>query len=240
MNKQKYPLSKAIELSKKMLDRVPPEYSWIVTESKFHDIGVLIRFCEKNCIRLIWDRNLPGSKRKAAVINVFNTPYIIMDPSLNIKSEYALRALAHEIAHILLGHLNNKNFAAFGFSETMNEWDATLQIIYCTQMEVEAELLGMMIVVPDRLLDVQVEKTIFIPARRKAHEHGIDTRWIAARIQLYRLMYGYEKSKHLLRQRCRDKISQPDPDRWFSLERTENNDLEIFLPEIDSSLIGMV
>ncbi len=246
MNSVKYPIAAAAKLAKGIVERVEKPHRRLLFDSDFHNFDSLKGFAEEIGARIIFNKSLPGINSNsnllrttsAAVINVQGTPYILMDRSLKPKSELALRALAHEIAHVILGHLSHPNFAAFVYSGTKNRMDAELQELFSTQVELEADLLGMMLIVPDNLLEKQVDKTKFIPARRKARELGLDTRWLVARIQLYREIYGYKKSRELLKRDLSDKITKPDLDKWYRLEGTQYNSLEYFMPDIDVLLLG--
>lgn len=233
-----YPLKRAIKLAKDIADFGQQHHPNVFNDPNFHGMEYLKDRCAQMGVYIVSGKDLPGAKRKAVVMDVKGTPFIVLDKSLEARRGRLICALAHELGHIMLGHFARLNFCVLGFSETSNEWDARLQAIYCAETELEADLIAMMLILPDSYLHSIVEKTIFIPAQKKAHEHGLDTNWVAARIQLYREMYGYERSKELLLKRHKDEFSKPDLEKWFSLERRDNNCLRSVMPEIDPGMFS--
>lgn len=155
-----------------------------------NDEGTLRRYCDKRGIRLV-ERKLPQGIAGMAV-DVNGYPVVVLDPDRS--RGVRLFVLAHEIAHVVLSHTDVPNMA-LAYSDTIC---GDLQHYYCEQ-EQAADLAAMLMLIPDRFLERVVREKIFIPTRWLAHRLCMRVRLIAARIEVYRLIFGYELSSKVAR-----------------------------------------
>jgi Zn-dependent peptidase ImmA (M78 family) len=211
------------------------KFAHVFCDGRFHGREYLTTFVPKAGARLVLDRSLPGEARQAAVMFVSGHPFIIIDKSVMIESSTFLLSLAHELGHVVLEHGKRLSFVVHGFSETVNDDGREMQLLYHSELELEANLAAMMLVVPDAYLNRLVEETIWIRTNAKAKEHDLPTNWMAARVELYRKMYGYERTMELFKNKPKDPFSQTTVERW---ELTDQNLLEQFLPKMAETSFG--
>ncbi len=189
----------------------------IFDDCRLHDYKSIKTMCNEVKVRVVENEKLPSFCPEAAVLDVEGEYFIVLGDSLDTPFK-RLVASAHELCHVLLGHLQLPNFAVMGYSQAMRVEDNDLQVSFCEDMELEAETLAMQLILPDSYLHDVVEKTIYIPASLTARKLGLALDWMRARIQLYRGIHGYARSIQLLRMRPRDPFELVDTNKWFDLE----------------------
>jgi Zn-dependent peptidase ImmA (M78 family) len=227
-----YPISRAVKLARSIAEHCKMKFPAIFSDDAFHNLDYLTTFCRDCGIHLITWRSLPGTSKRAAVMFVQGNPFVILDKSLQIGSRESFLALAHEIGHIVMDHGRRQNFSAYGFSETIHPESRELEFLYHSELELEANLVGMMMVMPDPFLDKTVENLIWIPTAVIAEATGLPLDWVAARVQLYREMFGYKRSKELTAAKMQSEIVQNQgvPKECLALEFSGKNFLQAFLP----------
>ncbi len=198
----------------------------------------LSRWCARQKIRIAYEE-LPG-KRLGASIDVQGKPFIVLSPDLRHSDnpQYSF-VLAHEIAHIVRGHLDSPGFAAAGFSETTHPNGRLEQMIYAQDQEVEADVLALAILIPDDFLHDEVERGIWIPTTSIARNHNITLDLVAARCHLYRETHGYTRSAELRAEREKDNVAiggRSMTDLISDMEPGLATGLQNFLPKIDERL----
>lgn len=223
-------LERAVSIARDVGASAARTYPQILGDDKFHDFSFLKKLCEVTGARVIEDEVLPSPSMRAAVIDVAGVPFIVLADTL-VTTGDRLIALAHELSHALLEHLKRPNFSVQGYSEAMRFADGALQMKYTQETELEADLLGMMLVMSDTFLHRVVQDTIFIPTPRLSSEKRLPLEWVAARVQLYREMYGYTESRRLLRLRHSDPFSLTDHAKWFECELIDEHYLERFVQD---------
>lgn len=238
MNKVAIPKPRLRKLACDVARRPDSVCRSIFDDPRCHDIEDLKKICSNNGIWLVQDQDVPCENKVGVALEVSGTPFIVIDKG--IQSEWDTRTvLAHELGHVLLGHLHRCNFAV-AFSETLWSDGSSLQELHSAETEVEAEAFGWMCMVPDAFLDREVEKTIYIRTNRLAESHGLDRGWMAARVSLYRLMHGYERSIELLRLKDNDPFAQPDFEKWVKMEGSAIDRLGDLFPKIDAAMLGYI
>jgi hypothetical protein len=172
------------------------------------------------------DEILPAAANRLAIaVPIEGAPFIVLDRSLSTP-EAKLVPLAHELSHVALGHLSMPSFTSAGYSACLRGPDDLLFTVYPSETEIEADILAMMAIMPDSYLDGVVEQSIFIPTVSLARTHGLDVDYVAARVQLYRAIHGYVRSRALFRALPRDPLSSPDAGKWFTAEFSNKHYLE--------------
>jgi len=231
MTVPEYPFARALQIASEVAGTARVRVPGLALDEQVHEYPRLYGECSDQGIVVVDDETLPGGKSQAVSLKVDGTPFIVLDRKIPNAGQKAV-AVAHELAHILLGHLERPNFALH-FSEPMRMDDSVLQVILGADAEIEAETMGMALVMPDRFLHQQVEDGIFIPARKLAAAYSLAVEWVAARIQLYREMHGYLRSRQLLQERDRGLQLEPSMSQWFIPEMRAFHPLE---HHIDSRL----
>lgn len=79
-------------------------------------------------------------------------------------------------------------------------------IIEKSEIELESSLHTMMLLLPDSFFHKQVEETIFIPAEKISREQNLDLDLVLTRIELYRAVYGFSRSRELLKNNSIDAV----------------------------------
>ncbi|MEO0081823.1 MAG: ImmA/IrrE family metallo-endopeptidase [candidate division WOR-3 bacterium] len=210
-------LTRGIEICRQTVARVKTDFADICTSERHHDFDSLALYCRQNGIELILDESLAGTRARAASILVQDVPFILLDRELTRPGE-RLTSLAHELGHVMLDHLRRPSFAVCGFCETMSLGSRMLQKRYCAEIELEADVHAMLIVLPEGFLHRQVERTGHIPARRLHRSLDLPLSWVGARIQLYRLVNGYADSNLALVRLGKDPSSLIERRRRQTLE----------------------
>ena len=232
MKKVKLSLKWAIKHVKSLIEEIEHPFTTLLVNDSINNINNLLEFCQSNDITVLFNKDIPDDNVKAFSLCVDGDNFILIDSSIKQKSRLALHVISHEIAHIALGHVHLKNLATYGISEAMHENDYELQEFYNDIEEMSADFVAFLITIPNRVLDFEVERHVFIPARKLAHNYGIDTKWMASRIMLYRQMFGYDRSLELLRNKLKDEYNGDNWDKWTSLEHAEFSNLHEILPSV--------
>jgi hypothetical protein len=126
------------------------------------------------------------------------------------------RVLAHELGHCLLGHVRNPVLAVAKYSAATG-FDREIQFLSREELEIEADLLGLMLIVPDVYLHSLADRG-WISASRIVERTGLGIEQVAARIDLYRQIHGYERTMRHLREKLSDPICQVDLSKWRATE----------------------
>ncbi len=226
-----YPISRAVQIAKAISIECQSKFPSVFKDAEFHGWDYLERFCQSNNIRIILNKKMPGDRKEGLLMYVGGHPFILIDRSINKKSRKARSILAHEICHYVLGHKDELNFSVLGFSETVNVSNGALQILYQCELEIEAVFASFMMIMPDAYLDRVIEERKFIPTRIKSRKYNIPLDWMAARVQLYREMYGYKRTNELIQKDPMSLISKND---LGEREGTDRKCLENFLPQLGS------
>ncbi len=224
-------LGPAVKMAEDLARFCKARFPDVFLSSGFHSWDYLVGFCESIGAHLVLDRVLPGQRRKAAVMFVAGIPFIIIDKSIRPGSRQAMLALAHELGHVVLQHRDRPSFAEHGLSETMDQTGMSLQFNFHNQTELEANIAALYMMAPDAYLDNLVEQTSWIQSKNKSIQHDVPVEWFAIRVQLYREIFGYDRTLELLAARPTDPFSQVDVRKW---ECTDNNLLELFLARINA------
>lgn len=228
-----FPLARALKLAKQVMAAAGKKYHDLLSDVRVHDDRFFRQLLTDRIGATVIDSlELPPNTTKAAVLMINNVPHVLVDPSLPPGEQSTICAYAHETAHLILDHPKRLNFGYIGMSETMDRFDMNLQEIYATETELEANLLAMMLVVPDGFLNAVVEDSIWIPVKKLASENSYKEDWLAARVQLYRKIHGYNRSRHLLVERLSERWMTADTRKWFALELGDTNGLQAMMPEI--------
>jgi Zn-dependent peptidase ImmA (M78 family) len=201
------------------------------------DFKYLAQVCKEKGITIVSDIEIPGESKLGIAMEVEGAPFIVLDSRLHREPHQRLLVLAHELSHVLLGHLHRVNYAV-GFSETMYNEGGRLQALHSTDTEVEAEINGWKILVSDDFLHQQVEESIYIPTNALANKYRKEPKWMAARVTLYRLMFGFDRSTELLRNRPVDPFSMSERTTRKLEENTNNDGLLAYFPKIDGHLLS--
>lgn len=194
-------LNRALSLAHGVSNYCKKQYPEILDDGNFHDWDYLTSLCKKLGAYLILDKALPGGSKRAAVMYVLNRPFIMIDKAIESGSIKASLSLAHELGHILMNHKNRFNFRAMGYSQPKNANENGLQDRYQSEIELEAFIASMLIMIPDGYMDKLIERHIFIPTKQLAETLELPLKWFAVRVQIYRYRYGYLRSIELLKLR---------------------------------------
>lgn len=165
----------------------------VILSEAHGDEKSLRRFCDQKRIRVV-ERSLP-EQIVGMALNVKGSPFILLDP-IRSQDNRAF-VLAHELAHVILSHIDVSTLAA-AFH------DISLFKNRVAEKERDADLMALLLLMPDRFLHAIVRKKAWIPAENLAKRLGMTTKLTAARIEFYRLIHGYALSK-LVAQERRDK-----------------------------------
>lgn len=150
-------------------------------------------------VRVVENESLPGNLLGIAM-NVEGFPFVVLDERTKGLPEQAF-VLAHELAHVALGHLDVPNFAASSHAYTGSPDELAVIRDYSDSQEQEADLLGLEILIPELYLHDCVERNAWIPTRKEAKAFGQPTRLFAARVEAYRLMNGFDRTLEISRRR---------------------------------------
>lgn len=230
MNKRSYPRDRAFAMARRLgeeLEAIVPT-TWhadrIVTSDQ------VIAVAESLRIRVRRNETLPGDLH-GLTLRVEGHPFIVIDRRVSRNSAEEALILAHELAHNALSHWQVPGLSSVrGYRGTMRELDEKLSIRYRQETELEADLFAMQMVIPDAYLDAIVERSIWIPTLQLAKQYGFTRGLLAARVEVYRGIYGYERSRRLFEKRLTDDLTRPDLDKWFMREFAGVDGLSRFLP----------
>lgn len=151
-------------------------------------------------IRVVEDEDLPGNLYGIAM-NVEGFPFIVLDLRSRALKERSF-VLAHELSHVVLGHLELPNFSSpFLRGNTIRSAELTVIQSYSSDQEQQADLAGLELLLPESYLDGCVERFVWIPTRIEARRRDEPTHIYSARVEVYRLMNGYDRTFELAQQR---------------------------------------
>jgi hypothetical protein len=231
-----YPAERAAQLAEQAAAFVRRTSPKCIEFSTVRSIADIEATCAAAKIYVRKGETLPPNV-SAISMQVAGSPFIVVSKDVRVRADER-EVLAHELAHHLLNHCTGPSQAVLGFAGTMDSMNETLQRLYGIEIELEADLLGMMLVIPDELLHAIVREKLWIPTKQIARDNGLRVAWTAARVELYRLMYGWGESEKLLRSRATrpmDGISR-DPSRCRINELADCEGIREFLPALPSEL----
>lgn len=224
----------AKEVAFKLIKNIMSNFPCIFKRNHYNKYEHLVKICRNNDMQLIRDKKLPCN-RKAFIIDVEDKRFILIDKLVN-KNFELIPILAHELGHEFAGHLLNEDIKFFPL---LNDENSDKFIEFLCKKELEAEIIAWFLVLPDNYLNKLVQNHIFIPTRSISHELGLNTEWVAARVELYRKMYGYEESKRILekKEKCCVPWNSLQTQKWFSWELTQKGLLNQCLKRIEDEII---
>ncbi len=161
-----------------------------LAEDRFHGYEDLKALCARMEIDLVEDRPFSHRRSRAFVMDVEGLPAIFLHPSLP-SSCARIPALAHELSHVMLGHLADPDLSSIGDTAELTFRERELRQRYVAEMELEADMLAMLLVLPDNYFHRRGKQVRSINARATAGRLGLETSWVAARAQFYRRIHGY-------------------------------------------------
>lgn len=197
MTKHKYPLDRLTTLAKAILSQAEADsrVAQLVTDNVIHDESYLREFCRRNGILIVHEQ-LPGSF-VGAVTEVLGDPVIVLDTDKSVEEERAF-ILGHEVAHVVLGHLDHTRIFQCGYGSAIDGMDRLLRM-YTSEQELSASLLSMAMILPDGVLHKLGAQYAFLPTRSLAKRWRFPTPFVAARVELYRRIHGYGQTDRRLR-----------------------------------------
>ena len=236
MNSPRFPIQRAIAIAEGVMQHVRGKHGSLFDVPCVQGLRSLLETVAELGIYVRRGESLPSGVN-GMTLRVAKTPFVVLSSRLE-ETGMLVPVLAHELAHNLLGHAEGPSPRVLGNTGTMVEEDHLTQLLYKADVEAEAELLALQIVIPDRFIQAILEEHIWFPSRRIAGENGIAADWVAARVDLYRRQFGYDQSFDLAK-RLRDPFSRMDLSRWVELERPDGHGLPDILPPVSQDVLSM-
>ena len=227
-------LDRAFELARDVASYFTKNYPDLFLDKIYHGREYLIELCKHLNAILITNKKLPGAKKRAAVMYVAGRPFILIDNSIKSDRTQLKMSLAHELGHVIMEHRKRFNFRTMGYSQPKNRNAEGLQDRYQSEIEFEATVASMFLLFPDGYLDKLIDDHVFIPSRHLANDLEVPFKWLVARVQIFRNMHGYEKSRKLLELQNKN---QPGSsfvnieNHFAAIESTNRNYLVEFIPK---------
>jgi Zn-dependent peptidase ImmA (M78 family) len=167
--------------------------------------------------RIYYDSAIPGGVL-GMTLKMKNSLVITLATSVTEDEGTHTLVLAHELAHCLLGHIDAPIVSVAHYSAATDFLDRHIQFVFSNEVEVQAHLLALMLVVPDEYLHKLTKRRGWIPTVDLSGSTHLTVDQVAARIDLYRQIHGYERTYDYLRERLSDPLHGFDEDKWRATE----------------------
>ena len=233
----RYPYASAIARAEELSKRVRAEFCDFFNSKRPPTFDELRQIVEDNRSVLVENEKIPGGQ-EAVLIDVEGVSYILIDKRFRRRKTNRAFCLGHELGHLLLNHQSTfVGNLVMPYSEKPYDADQALQVLYENERELEANFFSMMLIAPDPYLDEIVDNAIYISAYQLAKRLDIELGSAAARIELYRSMFGYERSYAAAARKNRT----IEEDKLVSRELPSKcQGLEVYLPLISPQLVQYI